>query len=148
MRALMITAGFLLGLSWGQVYAQDYGTAEEAKAMLEAAVAALRVDEDAALASFTAGEAPFKEKDLYVFCGKDGIMTAHGANASMVGQDTMPLKDKTGKAFVQEMYAVATEGEFKLVDYMWPRPGSEEPVEKVSYVTRVGDQMCGVGYYK
>ncbi|NIR82994.1 MAG: chemotaxis protein, partial [Gammaproteobacteria bacterium] len=102
----------------------------------------------AALASFTAGEAPFKEKDLYVFCGKDGIMSAHGANPSLVGQDTMPLKDKAGKAFVQEMYGVATEGEFKLVEYMWPRPGSEEPVQKVSYVTKVAGQMCGVGYYQ
>ncbi len=148
MRSIVITAGFLVGLSFGSVYAQDYGTAEEAKAMLEAAVAALRVDEDAALASFTAGEAPFREKDLYVFCSEDGITTAHGANPSGVGRNTMPLKDKAGKAFVQEMYAVATEGEFKLVDYMWPRPGSEEPVQKVSYVTKVGSQMCGVGYYK
>ena len=148
MRSLMIAAGLILGLSCGQAYAQDYGTAEEAKAMLEAAVAALRADEDAALASFTAGKAPFKEKDLYVFCGKDGIMTAHGAKASLVGQNAMPWKDKAGKAFVEEMYATATEGEFRLVDYMWPRPGSEEPVPKVSYVTRVGGQMCGVGYYK
>jgi hypothetical protein len=31
---------------------------------------------------------------------------------------------------------------------MWPRPGSTDPVKKVSYVTRVGDQVCAVGYYK
>ncbi len=148
MRSLLITAGFMVCLSFGSVYAQNYGTAEEAKAMLEPAVAALRVDEDAALASFTAGEAPFREKDLYVFCSENGIITAHGAKPSLVGQDAMSWTDKAGKAFVHEMYAVATEGELNLVDYMWPRPGSEEPVQKVSYVTKVGSQVCGVGYYK
>ncbi len=40
--------------------------------MLEATVAALNVDETAALAPFTVGKEPFKVKDLYVFCGKGG----------------------------------------------------------------------------
>jgi hypothetical protein len=31
---------------------------------------------------------------------------------------------------------------------MWPKPGQTEPAPKESYVTRVGDQVCGVGYYK
>lgn len=116
--------------------------------MLEAAVAALNVDEEAALASFTAGEAPFMVNDLYVFCGKDGIMSAHGANPQLVGQDAMAWEDKTGKLFVEEMYALATEGEFNVVEYMWTRVGSEEPVQKASYVTNSVGQMCGVGYYK
>jgi hypothetical protein len=34
------------------------------------------------------------------------------------------------------------------VSYMFPRPGSDTPVPKVSFVTRVGDEGCGVGYYK
>lgn len=148
MRVLMISVGLMAGLSFGQAYAVDYGTAEEAKAMLQAAVSAMQKDKDAALASFTAGEGPFKVKDLYVFCGSNGIVTAHGGKSTLVGQDSMPWKDKAGKAFVEEMYAVATEGNFKTVEYLWPRPGSEEPVQKESYVTMVAGQMCGVGYYK
>jgi hypothetical protein len=32
---------------------------------------------------------------------------------------------------------------------MWVRPGPDKtPVQKVSFVTRVGDLGCGVGYYK
>jgi len=34
------------------------------------------------------------------------------------------------------------------VDYMFPRPGGTEPVEKVSYVTKVSNYLCMVGYYK
>jgi hypothetical protein len=30
----------------------------------------------------------------------------------------------------------------------FPKPGTTEPVPKESYMTRVGDQGCGVGYYK
>jgi hypothetical protein len=30
------------------------------------------------------------------------------------------------------------------VSYVWPKPGGTEPVEKVGYVTKVGDQVCGV----
>jgi hypothetical protein len=35
------------------------------------------------------------------------------------------------------------------VSYMFPRPGPDKrPVQKVAYVTKVGDQVCLVGYYK
>jgi hypothetical protein len=35
------------------------------------------------------------------------------------------------------------------VSYMFPKPGTTAPaVPKVSFVTRVGDLGCGVGYYK
>jgi hypothetical protein len=32
---------------------------------------------------------------------------------------------------------------------MFPRPGADDgPVPKVTFVTKVGDVGCGVGYYK
>jgi signal transduction histidine kinase len=58
------------------------------------------------------------------------------------------IKDKSGYALGAEMMKVAAEGKIAEVAYKWPRPGSEEPVDKVSFVTKVGDQICGVGYYK
>jgi hypothetical protein len=42
----------------------------------------------------------------------------------------------------------ATEGKISEVAYMWPRPDSDTPVQKVTFFTKVGDQICGVGYYK
>jgi signal transduction histidine kinase len=124
----------------------DYGTAAEATAMLEKAVGEIRKDKAAALAKFNKGEGGFKDRDLYPFCaGPDGIVTAH---PTQVGKDIKEVKDNKGKAFGQEMLKVAEEGEIKEVSYMWPQPGGTEPVQKVSYVTKVGDQVCGVGYYK
>ncbi len=130
----------------GVAFASDYGTPEEAEAMLQRAVEAVEADQDAALAAFAAGEADFKEKDLYVYCGgPDGNFTAH---PSLVGKSLKELKDKAGNPLGEEIYASATAGEVTEVAYMWPRPGEEEPVEKVAYVTMVNDQICAVGYYK
>ena len=42
----------------------------------------------------------------------------------------------------------ATERTIKETTYWWPRPGEDEPFEKETFYTKVGDQICGVGYYK
>ena len=127
--------------------AQDLGTPAEAKAMLEKVAIAMKANQAKTLQDITAGA--YKEKDLYPFCaGPDGKFTAHGANAALVGQSLKDMKDKAGKAFGEEVYKDAQAGKMEEVSYMWPKPGSTDPVQKVSYVTKVGDQVCGVGYYK
>jgi signal transduction histidine kinase len=126
----------------------QFGTAAEAKAMLEKAVAAVKADKAKALDQMQKGEGGFKDRDLYAFCANasDGIITAHPA---LKGKNLGDIKDKDGKALGEEMMKVATEGKVQEVSYMWPRPGADTtPVQKVSYVTKAGDQVCGVGYYK
>ncbi len=138
--SIMIVAGA------GMAVAAEFGTAAEAKAMLEKAVAALKADKAKALAMFAKGEGGFKDRDLYPFCGgPDGNFTAH---PTLTGKSLKDLKDKAGKGLGAEMYDVAKEGKINEVSYMWPRPGQTEPVQKVSYVTKAGDQVCAVGYYK
>jgi signal transduction histidine kinase len=114
--------------------------------MLDKAVAALKANKAEALAKFQKGEGGFKDRDLYPFCGgPDGNFTAH---PTLTGKSLKDLKDKTGKALGEEMYKVAQEGKIAEVHYMWPRPGKTDPVHKMSYVTKVGDQVCAVGYYQ
>jgi signal transduction histidine kinase len=142
----MITA---LAMSGAPLLAAENGTAEEAGAMLERAVAALKEDKDAALAAFSAGEEDFRDRDLYVFCldPEQRVLTAHGGDPTLVGQEVPELRNQAGQRVDQELVAIA-EDEFAEIEYLWPRPGETEPSEKVSYVTRVEDQVCGVGYYK
>lgn len=148
MRSFMMTSALTLAVAGGSALAQEYGSAEEARAMLEQAVEALEADEAAALAAFTAGKAPFKDRDLYVFCGgPDGLMSAHGADPGLVGRDVRELTDAAGTKFGVAFYESAVSGEFNIVEYLWPRPGGTEPLPKASYVTLAGGQMCGVGYY-
>ena len=105
-----------------------------------------RIAEAGALALFTKGEGGFKDRDLYPFCGgPDGNFTAH---PSLAGKSLKELKDKAGKALGEDIYATAKEGQIGEVSYMWARPGNTDPVQKVSYVTKIGDQVCAVGYYK
>jgi len=142
---------FMFVLCATPVAAEEHATSEEAKAMLERAVAALQEDETAALAAFNAGTGGFKEKDLYVFCGNagDGMSSAHGSEPWRAGKASLREQvDVNGKKYGEEFYAVAKEGEFNIVEYAWPRPGEHDPIPKASYITRVGDQICGVGYYK
>jgi signal transduction histidine kinase len=138
----------LLALSNGAVAeAARYGTAEEAKAMLQRAVAALRADKAQALKMFNDDQGGFRDKDLYVFCvnAANGVQTAHPIQRS---GNLMDVKDKNGFAFGKEIMTKAAEGAITEVTYVWSRPGSDAPATKVSFVTKVADQICGVGYYK
>jgi nucleoid-associated protein YgaU len=128
-------------------FAQQFGTAPEAKALLEKAIAAVKADKAKALEAFNKADGGFKDKDLYVFCFNvpDGAINAGPVKA---GTDIRTLKDKAGKTFGQEMFDTVKEGTFNEISYMFPRPGGTDPVAKVSYVTKAGDTACGVGYYK
>jgi methyl-accepting chemotaxis protein len=64
----------------------------------------------------------------------DAKMVMHAVKPDMDGQDVSDKKDPTGKRlFVEFIDIVKAKGE-GFVIYQWPRPGSTEPVQKVSYV--------------
>jgi signal transduction histidine kinase len=140
----------LLAVAYHGIAAEAGGTAEEAKALLERAVAAVEADKAAALAAFTAGTGGFRDRDLYVACNNasDGTVTAHGADPAWVGRSIYEVIDVAGKKVGEEIQAVAKEGQINTVEYLWPRPGETEPAPKATYVTKAADQVCVVGYYK
>jgi signal transduction histidine kinase len=93
--------------------------------------------------------------DIYVFCtnvGNGKFVAMGNSNAKdLLGQDVRTLKDPTGKAFGQEIYAAGQkpEGEITEVSYLFAKPTDPKPAPKTSFVTRVDDDFaCGVGYYK
>src|SRR5438132_12932365 len=92
----MATAAFAQG---------QFGTAAEAKAMLEKAVAAVKADKAKAIAMFNKGEGGFKDRDLYPFCFNmsDGKILATQAS-SLIGMDVRTIKDKAGNLFGADLY--------------------------------------------
>ena len=152
----MIFAAALMAaaLSWsvGSVSAQSSGTAAEARTMLDNAVVALKANEATALAAFNdKSNTKFRDRDLYVFCYDmtDGKFTAH-ANPAMMGTDVRALKakdDPLGQRIFDTINQ-SSGGTVLTVDYNFPKPGTTEPVPKQSFVTKVDNQGCGVGYYK
>jgi signal transduction histidine kinase len=144
-RLIMIFATLISGTAFAQD--RESGTPGEAKAMLEKAVEAVKADEAEALEMFNKGEGGFKDRDLYVFCAdaSTGMETAHPTHKGFKLSD---IKDANGFAFGEQMMKTATEGKISEISYLWPKPASEEPVQKLTYYTRVGDQICAVGAYK
>ena len=138
--------------SAGLAVAQQSGTAAEAKAMFERALAALKANKATAISEFNdKNNKQFHDRDLYVFCYNmsDGKFTAH-PNPALMGTDVRALKFKDDP-FGQRAYDTvksAPEGSVSTFDYEFPRPGTTEPVPKQSFETRVGTLACGVGYYK
>ena len=77
--------------------AQQLGTPDEAKAMLDRAIAALKSDQPGTLSQFNdPSDQQFHDRDLYVFCFDvaDGKITADSSNG-LRGTDirTLKLKD-------------------------------------------------------
>jgi cytochrome c len=126
----------------------QFGTPVEAKAMFDKAIAAVKADRAKALTTFNSGEGGFRDRDLYVFCfnAKTGIFDAQIVK-SLLGTDTR-VKERDGSPLGQRIFDAVKEGVVNTVTYNFPRPGSNDPVSKESYVTAVDDEACGVGYYK
>jgi hypothetical protein len=136
---IAVCVAFLLAAAVS-TQASQYGTADEAKAMLARAVAAVGAGKAKALDMFNKGAEGFKDRDLYVLCADatDGVITASPTSNGRRLTDFPPGK---------EVMRTASQGKVSEITYRWPRPGSIMPLEKHTFYTKVGDQICGVGYY-
>lgn len=61
-------------------------------------------------------------------------MVAHPTKPELEGKDLTNNQDPRGKYMFREMVAAVAANGSGLVDYMWPKPGADEPVPKRSYV--------------
>jgi hypothetical protein len=119
--------------------------AEKARAMLERVVIEVKKDQPIAIQIFTKGENGFRDGDIYPFCFRltDGIVVT----GQTAGRD---IRTFSGTAGQQMFDAVQKpEPEITRLEYLGPKPGTADrtPVKKVSFLRRIGDLGCGVGYY-
>ncbi|WP_246109362.1 methyl-accepting chemotaxis protein [Reinekea thalattae] len=64
----------------------------------------------------------------------NAVMVMHAVKPALEGQDLSTLEDPDGKRlFSVFVEVVKAQGE-GFVDYLWPKPDRDEPVEKISYV--------------
>jgi cytochrome c len=126
------------------------GTMAEAEAMLgQAAEHYQNAGREAALRDITARAPGFVDRDLYVFCyGPDRTISAHAADASLVGTPVDDLRDVDGKALGTHIMEVAEANpDGGRAEYKWTNPLTGAIEGKVSVVRRVGTDVCGVGVY-
>ena len=64
----------------------------------------------------------------------NAVMVMHPIKPELTGRDLTNTEDPNGKKLFSEFVRVVKAERAGFVDYLWPKPGSEEPVEKISYV--------------
>jgi hypothetical protein len=145
-------AALVLAWSTTLVLAQQLGTANQARAMLDRAIAALKSNEVTALNAFNdQNNKQFHDRDLYVFCFNmsDGKVTSYSA-PFLIGADVRTftlVNDPIGQR-AYDVVRTVPEGKIAILQYKLPKPGTIEPATKLSFETRIGNQGCGVTYYE
>ncbi len=93
-------------------------TTEEAQGRAKAAVEALR----------------YESKDYFWINDMTPRMIMHPMKPQLNGKDISGVKDPDGKHLFVEMVKVCRKDGAGFVDYLWPKPGVDEPQPKISYV--------------
>lgn len=126
------------------------GTAEQARALLDKAVALIgSAGQEQAFQAFNDPQGGFVVGDEYVFVIglDDGRYLASGRSPNLIGTDVREVKDAAGKPLFKEMIALARDKGTGRLDYMWRNPVTNAVEHKHTLVQRVGDVLLGVGYY-
>lgn len=89
------------------------------------------------------------DRDLYVFCiSAERVIVANGGYPSFVGMWADVMKDADGKALGKALWEAGLHESGGSVEYPHINPVSHRPEPKVSFVEKMGDDVCGVGAYK
>ena len=126
------------------------GTPTEANAMLDAAVDHFKaVGRDRALADFTAGKAPFRDRDLSVFCvDAKHTVVANGGYPDHVGSSADDLVDAKGSPLGKALWDAARKNPSGSISYPHVNPVTKKPEDKTAFYSKVADDLlCGVGAY-
>lgn len=81
---------------------------------------------------------PFVFFDTYIFVDTpDGTELVNGGFPGIEGKNIMGFKDVNGKYLVRDYINLALKNGEGWVKYFWPKPGSDKPLEKRTYVKKV-----------
>jgi cytochrome c len=139
-----------LGLACGGAAAADGATKEQAVAMVQKAVAAIKTaGADKIYKDVTGKAAEFEDRDLYIVVyGMDGTVLAHGSNAKLVGKKMIDAEDVDGKPFVKERVELARAQASFWQDYKFVDPLSKKVEPKQMYCERLDETVVCGGIYK
>ena len=126
----------------------ESATKNEVLIKCEAAVRLIQevgVDQAAKVIADKSG--PFVWKDAYVFLMDiDGKMIAHPMSPEMVKADNiLQVADTNGKKITVAFIKVAIGSGKGWINYMWPKPGRDQPAPKSTYILRVPNTPYFVG---
>lgn len=76
----------------------------------------------------------YDQEDYYWVSDLSENVIMHGAKPELTGKNMSSLKDPEGVPIFVEFSRIGRESGSGFVGYMWPKPGLENPVAKISYV--------------
>src|SRR5262249_49345229 len=147
--AVIIFALTLLLLG-DSAYAATRGTPVEASAMLQKAVQHYKaVGRKEALSDFTAGRAPFHDRDLYVVCiASDHIIVANEGFPNYVVTSADVLVDAKGNPLGKALWDAAAKNADGVIKYPMINPATRKMEDKTTFYPKVADDLlCGIGAY-
>jgi cytochrome c len=151
MRTLVFLAFAALIVTASPALAAEFGSKDEAVAMVKRVQAEFKKDGPAAAFKAVSDNSnkDFHDRDLYPFIyDMSGLCLAHGARPALIGKNLIDLKDQDGKFLIREMIAMAKAPGSGWIDYEWPNPLTNKIEGKSSYIEKMGDYFVGVGVYK
>lgn len=91
----------------------------------------------------------FGSGDYFWIHNQQQIMLMHPIKPALEGKDLSNLKDPNGTFIFKEFNKAIKTGGSGIVDYLWPKPGSEEPQPKSSFVQVYApwNVVIGTGVY-
>ncbi len=93
-------------------------------------------DADARLAAAaTIRDMRYDKVEYFWINDLDDLMVMHPIKPELNGKKLDQLKDKNGKFLFREFNTLVKAQGSGFVDYLWPKPGAEDGVPKISYVT-------------
>jgi signal transduction histidine kinase len=133
----------------GPAWAEDYGTKDEAVALVKRAIA--RVNEvgfDAAKVEFMDRNGKFFDRDMYiVVVDMAGTRVVHGQNPKLVGKTYVDAVDVNGKEYGKDVMRIAAGPGTGWVSFMFKDPITGKVLPKENYVERSGDYIYLSGVY-
>uniref|UniRef100_Q07RD9 Methyl-accepting chemotaxis sensory transducer n=1 Tax=Rhodopseudomonas palustris (strain BisA53) TaxID=316055 RepID=Q07RD9_RHOP5 len=80
------------------------------------------------------GAMRYAGEEYFFITDMQNRMLMHPVTEKLVGQDLSGLKDPNGKLIVATLTDAVRRNGSGTVDYSWPKPGSDKPQPKLSYV--------------
>jgi methyl-accepting chemotaxis protein len=114
----LVEAAFSIVTHYADVAAKGDLSLEEAQQLAKAAVQGMR----------------YETNDYFWINDTTPRMIMHPMKPQLNGKDLSGAKDPNGKHLFVEMVRVCQKDGAGFVDYMWPKPGADEPQPKISYV--------------
>jgi len=97
----------------------------------------------------TLQELRYDGQEYFWIHSSDNRMVMHPTSQQLLGKDLTDFKDANGKRLFADMTAVVRDKGAGFVEYHWAKPGSTEPVPKISYVAgfKPWNWVVGSGIY-